>query len=111
MSVTDRNDALVDVFNARTVIAGTPTFNNGIIANMAPIIEELKGLRLKNRLGATFGSYGWSGGGAKVLHERLAEAKFRMIGEPLEVQWQPDAEALQRCREFGREIAAATKAG
>ena len=111
MSVTDRNDALVDVFNARTVIAGTPTFNNGIIANMAPIIEELKGLRLKNRLGATFGSYGWSGGGAKVLHERLAEAKFRMVGEPLEVQWQPDADALQRCREFGREIAVATKAG
>lgn len=111
MSVTDRNDALVDVFNARTIIAGTPTFNNGIIANMAPIIEELKGLRLKNRLGATFGSYGWSGGGAKALHERLAEAKFRMIGEPLEAQWQPDAEALQRCREFGREIAAATKAG
>jgi len=111
MSVTDRNDALVDVFSARTIIAGTPTFNNGIIANMAPIIEELKGLRLKNRLGATFGSYGWSGGGAKVLHERLAEAKFRMIGEPLEVQWQPDADALQRCREFGREIAVATKAG
>ncbi len=111
MSVTDRNDALVDVFNARTVIAGTPTFNNGMIANMAPIIEELKGLRLKNRLGATFGSYGWSGGGAKVLHERLAEAKLRMIGEPLELQWQPDPAGLQRCREFGREIAAATKAG
>lgn len=111
MSVTDRNDALVDVFNARTVIAGTPTFNNGIIAHMAPIIEELKGLRFKNKLGATFGSYGWSGGGAKLLYDRLAEAKFQMIGEPLEAQWQPDADALQRCREFGREIAAATKAG
>ncbi len=110
MSVTDRNDALVDVFNARTVIAGTPTFNNGMIANMAPIIEELKGLRLKKRLGATFGSYGWSGGGAKALYERLADAKFQMIGEPLEVQWQPDAAGLQRCREFGREIAATTKA-
>ncbi len=109
MAVADRNDALVDVFKARTIVAGSPTFNNGILAGMTPILEELKGLRMKNKLGASFGSYGWSGGAAKILQERLAEAKIEVIRDGIEVKWQPGAQELQSCREFGRELAAATK--
>ena len=109
MALTDRNDALVEVFKARTIVVGSPTFNNGILAGMTPILEELSGLRMKNKLGASFGSYGWGGGAAKILQERLAEAEIEVIRDGIEVKWQPDAEALAACREFGRELAAATK--
>ena len=64
---------------------------------------------MKNKLGASFGSYGWGGGAAKILQERLAEAEIEVIRDGIEVKWQPDAEALAACREFGRELAAATK--
>lgn len=108
MAVTDRNDALVEVFKARTVAVGSPTMNNGILAGLSPILEEMKGLRLKNKLGATFGSYGWSGGAPKIVQQRLADAGFEIVHEPLECKWQPGPEELEACRQFGRDLAAVT---
>jgi len=109
MALTDRNDALVDVFKARTVVVGSPTMNNGILGGLAPILEEMRGLKLRNKLGAAFGSYGWSGGAVKILEERLTDAKFDLVREGIQCKWQPGPEELQSCREFGRELAVATK--
>jgi anaerobic nitric oxide reductase flavorubredoxin len=108
MALTDRNDALVEIFKARTVAVGSPTVNNGFLSALAPIFEEIKGLKMKNKLGATFGSYGWSGGAPRILQQRLADAGVDIIREPLECKWQPTAEDLEACRQFGRDLAAAT---
>jgi flavorubredoxin len=108
-AVTDRNDALVDVFNARTVVVGSPTFNNGLLPSITPILEDLKGLKFKNKLGAAFGCYGWSGEAVKIIEEHFTKCKIPLIREGIRCKWQPRPEELEACRAFGRELAQATK--
>ena len=108
-AVTDRDDALVDVFNARTVVVGSPTFNNGLLPTLTPILEDLKGLKFKNKLGAAFGCYGWSGEAVKIIEEHFTKCKIPLIREGIRCKWQPRPEELEACRAFGRELAQATK--
>ena len=108
-AVTDRNDALVDVFKARTLVVGSPTMNNGLLPSITPILEEVKGLKFKNKLGAAFGSYGWSGECVKIIEKHFEECKIPVIREGIRCKWQPRAQDLEACRVFGREIGEATK--
>jgi flavorubredoxin len=108
MAVTDRNDALVEVFRARTVVVGSPTVNNGVLPTIAPILEDLRGLRFKNKIGAAFGSFGWSGESVKVIQQHFEKCKIPLIRDGIKCRWQPKADDLQACREFGRELGDAT---
>jgi len=108
-AVADRNDALVELFKSRTIVVGSPTFNKGALPSITPICEELKGLRFQNKLGAAFGSYGWSGEALKRMEQCLAEAGITLIRNGIRCKWQPTAEDLEACRAFGRELAEATR--
>ncbi|MFW5923594.1 MAG: flavodoxin domain-containing protein [Planctomycetota bacterium] len=111
MSVTDRNDALVEVFRARTVIVGSPTFNKNVLPTMAPLCTELAGMGFKNKQGAAFGSYGWSGESVDRIETHLEEAGIPPVQDGIRCKWQPDADAVEKCRQFGRELAEATLSG
>jgi anaerobic nitric oxide reductase flavorubredoxin len=106
--VTDRNDLLVEVFRAKTIIIGSPTLNNSVLPTIAPLFYDLKGLKFRNKLGAAFGSYGWSGEGVKVIEEALSQAKIPLVREGIRCKWQPRAEDLEKCRGFGRELGEVT---
>jgi flavorubredoxin len=108
MGVSDRNDALVEVFKSRTILLGSPTLNNGPISTMMPVIEDLRGLKFQNKIGAAFGCYGWSGEAVKIMEEHLAKCKIPVIREGIKCKWQPSPKDLEDCKAFGREIADAT---
>ncbi len=109
MAVTDRNDALVEVFKARTVVLGSPTLNNGVLPTIAPILEDLRGLKFHNKQGAAFGSYGWSGESVELIEEHMENCGIPLVREGIKCQWQPDEDDLEACRKFGAELAEATK--
>ncbi len=110
MSATDRNDALVQVFRSRTILIGSPTLNNGVLPTISPILIDLKGLRFANKVGAAFGSYGWSGESLKLINQHFTDCKIPLIHDGIQCKWQPTAEDLERCRQFGREVGDKTKA-
>jgi flavorubredoxin len=66
----------------------------------------VKGMKLKKKVGAAFGSFGWSGEAAKQLSSLLAEAGFEVVDEGIRTPWVPDADALAQCEEYGRSFAA-----
>jgi len=107
----DRNDTLKDIFRARTILVGSPTLNNGLLPSIWPLLQEMKGLRFKNKLAGAFGSHGWSGEGVSIIENHLKECGFPLVGEGVRCQWQPDAAAVNACREFGRVAGRATLAG
>ena len=109
MAVSDRNDVITEIFKARGIIVGSPTLNMGILPTIAPIIEDLKGLKFKNKVGAAFGSYGWSGESVKIIEEHLDQAKITKVGPGILAKWQPTPEDLAKCREFGWTIGKAIK--
>ena len=76
---------------------------------MAAMMTYMKGWRPKNRIGDAFGSYGWYGESAKILHEWLASMGMEMPADPLKFQWTPKHECLKACHEMGRTVGEALK--
>ncbi len=109
MATSDRNDVLTEVFRANAVIVGSPTLNNGLLPTITPILEDLKGLKFKNKIGAAFGSYGWSGESVKIIEGRLNDSAISVVAEGVRAKWQPKEDDLEACRRLGREVAAAVK--
>ena len=100
----DKNDIITEIFKSKMVLVGSSTINNGILTAAAGILEMMKGMKFTNKKAAAFGSYGWSGESVKIITEQLKEAKFDVINEGIKELWNPDEEALERCREFGRNL-------
>jgi flavorubredoxin len=98
----DRNDVLAEIFKAKGILLGSSTVNNGILTSLAPYIEDLMGLKFINKVGASFGSYGWSGESPKVLSEHLEKAKIKVLQDGLKLKYMPTEEELEKCVEFGK---------
>lgn len=103
----DKNDIISEVFKSKMVLAGSSTINKGILSGAAGILEIIKGLGFKNKKAAAFGSYGWSGESVGIITEELKKAGFEVLNDGIKVLWNPDEEALEQCREFGRNVARA----
>jgi Uncharacterized flavoproteins len=104
---SDKNDIVVEAFRSKIVLMGSSTINNGILSSTASILEMLKGFRFRGKKAAAFGSYGWSGEAVKIMTEELEKGGFEIINSGIKELWNPDEEALNRCREFGKSIAEA----
>ena len=99
-----RSDVMTEILDARAIILGSPTLNNGILPKMADIITYMKGLKPKGRIGAAFGSYGWSGEAVKILTTALEEMNIEVVAESIRIKNVPDHEALKPCVEMGEKI-------
>ncbi|MEW6081774.1 MAG: flavodoxin domain-containing protein [Bacillota bacterium] len=105
ISSSDRNDIIKEILDARMVVVGSPTINKDFLATVGPLLDDLKGLRPKAKLGAAFGSYGWSGESIKNIEERLASAGVTIAEPGLRFKWVPTEDELERSREYGRNLA------
>jgi flavorubredoxin len=110
MAATDRNDALVEVFRSRAILIGSPTVNMGLLPSLTPILEDLRGLKFKNKLGGAFGSYGWSGESVRQIEAHLQECRIPLAAPSVLAKWQPTPEDLEKCREMGRTVGKAVVA-
>lgn len=99
-----RSDIMTDVLDAAAIVVGSPTLNNNIFPTVSDILTYMKGLKPKNKIGAAFGSYGWSGESVKLIHAELEAMKFDMIEPGMKIQYVPDSDGLASCIEFGRQI-------
>ena len=97
---------MVDRIEAADGIAvGSATINGDAVEPVWYLLSHLATLNLKGKVGASFGSYGWSGEAPKLIAERLKGLKFRVEEEPLRVNLVPTAEDLAEAEEFGRRLA------
>ncbi len=104
-AASDANDLMVEIFKSKLVVLGSCTYNNGILPSMAKILTELRGLRFKNKVGAAFGSYGWSGESVKEIEENFQKSAIPIVKPGIRLKWQPGVADLKLCRDYGRELA------
>ncbi|WP_068713081.1 anaerobic nitric oxide reductase flavorubredoxin [Vibrio tritonius] len=100
----DKNEILSSVFRSKAILVGSSTMNNVMMPKIAGMLEEIAGLRFKNKSAAAFGSYGWNGGAVDRIHARLTDAGFD-TSLSLKTKWRPDHKALAECQDYGRTIA------
>jgi len=105
-SKIDKTDIITEVFRSKAILVGSPTVNNGYLYSTAGILELIRGMKMKNKFAAAFGSYGWSGESVKMINEELAKAGFTLIDEGFKTLWTPDEEVTEKLREYGRNFAA-----
>ena len=106
LAKSDKNDVITEVFKSKAILVGSPTINKGILVSVAGMLEEIKGLKFKNKKAAAFGSYGWSGESNKIISESLKTAGFEIIDDGIKVLWQPDQEGSAQCIEYGKAFVA-----
>jgi flavorubredoxin len=89
------------------IVIGSPTYHHAMPLDIKMLWEEaaVKNVNLKGKLGAVFGSYGWSGEAPKLVIE-IMKNKFGMdVPEPpLLIRYTPDSAGLEKCKEFGKKI-------
>ena len=87
------------------IIVGVATYHHDMPIDVKHLFEEAakKGISLKGKAGAVFGSYGWTGEAPKLVLE-IMKNKFEMhVNEPpLLANYTPDQKTLSMCREFGK---------
>jgi flavorubredoxin len=106
LAKTDKNDVITEIFKSKAILVGSPTINKGILVSVAGILEEIKGLKFKNKKAAAFGCYGWSGESIKIISESLNSAGFEITDDGIKVLWNPDDESTTKCTEYGKKFVA-----
>jgi flavorubredoxin len=102
-----RSDIMTEALDAKAIVVGSPTLNNNLFPTLADILTYMKGLKPKNKIGAAFGSYGWSGEAVKLIEQELTAMNFELVGPGLKVHYVPGDEHLDACYEFGRKVGGA----
>ncbi len=105
MNETHRSEVVYEVLDAGALIVGSPTLNNNILPQMADVMTYLKGLKPVNKIGAAFGSFGWSGESVKHLEAMLKEMKVELVAESVAVKNAPGQDVLEKCHDLGKKIA------
>jgi anaerobic nitric oxide reductase flavorubredoxin len=98
-----------ELLESRALVLGSPTLHHGMLFRVQGYLQWLAGLKPAGKLGATFGSYGWSSGATKQMTERMEEIGFRMVAEPYTEKYRPTAAQLDEAAEWGRGVARAVK--
>jgi flavorubredoxin len=102
---THRSEAATDCYEAAAIIIGTPTINNQMFPSVADFITYIKSLKFKNKIGAAFGSHGWSGEGAKLVQAELKTLGFSVPADEVRHQWVPLEKDLGPLLALGKTVA------
>jgi flavodoxin I len=89
------------------IVMGAPTYHHDMPIDMKKLFEEAadKGMNLKGKVGATFGSYGWSGEAPKFLLEIMKNRyEMQVVEPPVLAKYVPDAKMLDMCRDLGKRV-------
>ena len=105
LAVSDRSAVMTEVANSGIVAFGAPTMNNQMYPAMADALCYVKGLRPKNKLGFAFGSYGWSGEGAKQIAAELEAMGVEQPVAPVQAKYMPTEAELDAVRQAGVALA------
>jgi len=84
---------------------GSPTINADAVKPIWDVLSSLTSVNVKGKLGAAFGSYGWSGEAVAMVEDRLRGLKLRVPLAGVKVKLIPTEDELGRCRAFGRDLA------
>ena len=91
--------------SADAIALGSSTFYYKMLPPMEKFIESLAAAKVKAKIGAAFGSYGWSGEAPVVIAEKLRELGMAVIDPVLRIQYAPTEKDLEECKRLGKDIA------
>jgi len=86
------------------LVLGSPTINGDAVKPIWDLLSSLTVIDMKGKLGAAFGSFGWSGEAVRMIEDRLRGLKLRVPLQGVRVKLIPTPEEIEECRQFGRSL-------
>ena len=105
LAKSDINDVITEIFRSKGVMVGSPTVNKRVLSSVSVLIESMRGLRFKKKMGAAFGGYGWSGESVAVIEEGFKKAGIEVPIPGIRFRYDPTEDELDECKQFGKEFA------
>lgn len=108
VSTTTMNfhEARIEEIKAADAIAiGSSTFYYKMLPPMEKFIDSLEKANVAGKLGASFGSYGWSGEAPVDIADRMRKLGLEVIDPVLRIQYQPTEKDLEECKRLGKDLA------
>ncbi len=87
------------------IVLGSPTINGDATKPMWDLLSSLVVINAQGKVGAAFGSYGWSGEAIGMLEDRLRGLKLRVPLQGIRVKLIPNEAELADCFAFGKQLA------
>jgi flavorubredoxin len=97
-----------ELAEADAVIFGSPTYYHEITLPIKQMLEEAARakVKLQGKIGAAFGSYGWSGEAPEQILEILKNRFGMKTIEPaISILYEPKQVQLEECRKLGKTVA------
>jgi flavorubredoxin len=105
LRAADPTEIVSEILDAKAIVVGSPTLNNSMFPTLGSFLTYLTGLKPKHKIWYLFGSYGWGGGAVKNMLEIMRKSGFEVQESSLEMRYIPTKEELEKCFEFGKQIA------
>jgi flavorubredoxin len=84
---------------------GSPTINGDAVKPVWDLLSSLAAIKVRDKLGAAFGSYGWSGEAINMIEDRMRGLKLRVPIRGVRARLIPTDEELGLCRDLGKQLA------
>ncbi len=96
ISNTHFSTLITEVMEAKYLVIGSPTLNNGMMPAIASFLHYLKGLKPANLEFISFGSYGWGGQSPDLISEELRNMGYKELISPLKQYFVPTKANLEQ---------------
>ena len=87
------------------IIVGSPTLNQNILPQIYQLFAAINPIRDKGKLGAAFGSYGWSGEAVRMIETNFSMLKLKVFDQNIMVKFKPHEPEFEKCIAFGKAYA------
>lgn len=96
----------VDLIEEADALAiGSPTINGDAVKPVWDLLSSLASVKVRDKLGAAFGSYGWSGEAVAMIEDRMRGLKMRVPVKGMRAKLSPSAAELAQCWMLGHQLA------
>lgn len=92
------------ISQASAIVLGCPTFSQNILMPIYQVFALINPIRDRNKPAAAFGSYGWSGEGAKIMTSVMSNLKLKVFDDGLMIKFTPHIAVKEKCIEYGRKF-------
>jgi flavorubredoxin len=87
------------------IVIGSPTINGDAVKPVWDLLSSLAVVGVRGKLGAAFGSFGWSGEAVAMIEDRLRGLKLRVPVKGVRAKLVPTADELAECTALGEAMA------
>jgi flavorubredoxin len=84
---------------------GSPTINGDAVKHVWDLLSSLTAVNVRGKIGAAFGSYGWTGEAVPMVEDRLRGLKLRVPVKGVRARLIPTESELADCHVLGEQLA------